>query len=211
MQLKEKIEKLNSIVDDIVNNQFLIIDHFTLEPSLSIDQLQELEIFYEIKLPIQLKYFYQKIGALCLVWRADPTKCLSFMREPEETIGGVINLLGPDEMIADKAGDFWRTSYWNLNESMRNAKFNEKYKPFDFHGTDMSIGFELNENDTQKPMVLYDVNTGFNLFVDEFEIYLDYLIKYKGFEYWPKVINTKDNEYTNKINYYLPILFSDDV
>lgn len=205
--MKNQAKQLKLIAEQMTTNPLLIVDTCIIKPGIDDSDLQETEKFYRLQLPAQLKDFYKEIGSLCLLWRIDTEKCAHFLREPDESVGGIINLLDPDTMIADKTGNFWHNIYWFQDREMPQNDLRKKFKPFDHHGTEMAAGFLLEEKEFARGLYLYDKNTEINKFCDSLGEYVNSLIRYRGFEYWPLAVNDASSSHKEKMDYYLPILF----
>lgn len=208
--MNELIIPLLKMVDQVRSNPMLIIDAYLHEPGISEEELDQIEQSYSVKLPGAFRSFYKEVGKLTLVWRLDQDQRPEFLREPEEAVGGVINLLDPDTMLVDKSGNFWRNVYWFPDRELPQNELRKKYRPFDHHGVEMAIGLVLEDKEFVPGLYLYDQYNGISLFENTLEDHLRNLVRFKGFEYWPKAMLNKRSDHFEKMNYYLPFLFPGD-
>jgi hypothetical protein len=163
---------------------------------------------FNIQYPTKYKLFIVETCGVKLEWSLNNDDDIGFVK-------GTISTLGPEEMIQDSKGGFWKGIFWfdevksELNDRLK------RFVPFDLaDGFNYVTGFLKEGNDTDgwvigEQLYLNIENEELIPHPFTFDEYLEFILKTKGYHNFLGYYNKPESDEYKRFMRVMPLIFED--
>ncbi|MEB3358292.1 MAG: SMI1/KNR4 family protein [Synechococcales bacterium] len=184
------LNRFTSMLDEIRSQAKINIKTYCFYPPFSKAQIAEIERDFDVVFHESISNFYQQIGGFRLEWiSSDEVEDEAFR------VSGSIHLIPIEQVLSGWENDEWFNNLWFdwMDESQK--KDLKRLKPFDYFNNDDSgcTCFRLKDKTLDRNLQLHSVDYGTHQLDFGFEVYLEKLLKTRGFYGWQFLL-AKDRE-----------------